>query len=109
MNRFIVTTMMLVAAVFGGAGAAGAAPGGAYKFEPADRKVKTLRVIYAEKDLHGAGRGMLVQFNNGSVWWFPACRRETSRNCSWVAKTAGNRVGKSFVDLRGKTVYLIPR
>lgn len=65
---------------------------------------KSLRVTYAE----GGSSGMVVGFNDGSVWWFPQCKSEDSRNCSWNASRAGNRVGKSFVDLRGK-VYYIPK
>ena len=82
--------------------------GQAWRFEAPDRKVKNKRITYAEVDAHGRTPGMIIEFNNGSVWWFSQCKREDSRNCSWNAGRAGNRVGKSFVDLRGK-VYYIPK
>lgn len=83
--------------------------GKAVRLEAPDKRVKKLRVAYAERDAHGKGEAMLVEFNNGSLWAFTQCKQEDSRNCSWNAKRAGNGVGKSFVDLRGKTYYVPKR
>lgn len=80
-------------------------PGRAYagQVEPADRDVKRLSVTYAEPVDR---RAVFVEMNDGSAWMLRPCRSEDARTCYWDARRFGNGVGRSFVVLRGRVVYV---
>lgn len=71
--------------------------------EKRDRPVKAVKVVYAER-LEG-GR-LYYELNNGATFVTTACQYEDSRNCWWNAGKRGNGVGHSFVDLKGRALYL---
>lgn len=37
---------------------------------------------------------------------FPRCATEDAQNCYWDAQTNGNRVGNTYIDIRGTAYYL---
>lgn len=82
-----------------------ASPAQADQIEPADRVVKTQRVVYAEQQ----GRRLYVELNNGATYSMRPCRYEDSRNCFWSAGQRGNGVGTSFVDVKGDLIRIPAR
>lgn len=50
-----------------------------------------------------------VTRSNGSVWRLPTCAHEDSDNCVWPARWVGNRRGRSFATINGRTRYFPAR
>lgn len=67
---------------------------------------KVLTYVEPFKVRKGTPRRLYVEFRDGSAWVFTPCKQEDSRNCFWWAEGRGNGEGKSFVNLRGRTIYL---
>lgn len=77
---------------------------GSLKIEKADREVSKRKITYVEDiDL---GNRLYVELNNGATFELVPCPAEDSRNCHWDAHSVGNKVGHSFIDIRGKVIYL---
>lgn len=77
-------------------------PSHAVQLEPADRKVETVRVAYAE---HTANGRLFVELNNGAAYRLNPCRYEDGRHCYWDAGNSGNGIGHSFVVVAGRVIY----
>jgi hypothetical protein len=78
-------------------------PAHAEQIEPADRTVDTMRVTYVERFRFGTLR--YVELNDGSTWHLRPCRFEDGRHCYWDAHTRGNHIGRSFIVVRGTTIF----
>lgn len=76
---------------------------GTVRLEKADRKIQKRELAYVEFRRDGRA---YIEFNDGSAWRFAPCEYEDSPLCFWDARTAGNRVGDSFIRYGGKTFYL---
>lgn len=110
MNKIITSVLSLIAAlalVVGGVGALDTADAKAVRIEQADRKGgKTISYVEPFKIRKGEPRRLYVEFKDGSAWIFTPCKQEDSRNCFWWASTRGVPGGHSFIDLRGRLIYL---
>lgn len=83
--------------------AAEAATARTTRLEPPVRHVKHVRVTYVAK---ARANRVWVEFNTGSLWSVVPCRYEDSNNCYWDASKRGNRKGRDFVTIGGKTYRL---
>lgn len=78
---------------------------GSIKLTNATKDVKKRKVWYAEEVYPGH---TYVVLNNGATFDMITCEVEDGRNCFWNSHTLGNGRGRSFVDIKGKAVY-VPR
>lgn len=76
---------------------------GSVQIEKKDRKVKVRKVTYTER---WRGGRLYAELNNGATFAFVPCRYEDSNNCYWDATRRGNGIGRSYIQLRGKTLFI---
>ena len=59
------------------------------------------------KDLRAAMKRQMNSWREASLYWvanhLKPCKLEDSKNCVWWASVRGDRSGRNFVDLNGKT------
>lgn len=99
--RYILAILATVAAMLATA-PAHAGEARTVRLEAPTRHVQHVRVV---KVTPARGESIRVRFNTGSLWRVAPCKWEDSNNCYWDARKRGNRKGRSFVTLKGKTYY----
>lgn len=92
----------LIAALAMVGGVAAPASAKAFHVERADHHVKHVKITYWQQI---RPRRYYVELNNGATYVATPCKYEDSRNCFWDAGNFGNRIGYSFLDLRGHAIY----